>query len=364
MNQNMTRRKFVSASALGAGASLMGAPALAKKAGRELKMLTCWPKNFPGLGNSAERFAKRVERASEGRLRIKVFGAGEIVAPFEVLDAVASGAGDLTHDTPYYWFGKDPAFVYFAVVPFGLTADEHFTWLKFGGGQALWDELGENHGVKPLASVNTGAQMGGWFKKPINSANDLKGLRVRHPGLGGEMLSRLGATPVNIPGGELFTALQSGTIDGLEWIAPWNDLAFGFHRVAKYYYYPGFHEMGHCLGSHVNKDVWESLSDGEREILQTAADAEYLTSLAEYNARNLASLDTLINKHGVKLQPWPDDIVAEMQRIAPATLEKTAAASPMATKVHKSWIAFRDSQRQWGDIGDYANAQLKNRGQQ
>ncbi|NOD85983.1 MULTISPECIES: TRAP transporter substrate-binding protein [unclassified Ruegeria] len=358
MSFKVTRRKFFKTATAATGAAALAAPALAQ-GGTELKMLTCWPKNFPGLGTSAERFAKRVSDASEGKLRIKVYGAGEIVAPFEVLDAVASGAGDLTHDTPYYWFGKDPAFVYFAVVPFGLTADEHFTWLKFGGGQELWDELGAAHGVKPLANLNTGAQMGGWFKNPIETAADLQGLRVRYPGLGGQMLSRLGATPVNIPGGELFTALQSGTIDGLEWIAPWNDLAFGFHRAAKHYYYPGFHEMGHTLSSHVNAEVWAGLSDTERAIMQDAADAEYVTSLAEYNARNLDALNTLVNDHDVQLHEWPSDIVQEMQRIAPEVLAESAAKSPMATKVHESWIAFRENQRQWGEIGDYANARLK-----
>ncbi len=361
MSHSITRRNVISAVATGVAASTLAAPAIAQ-GGRELKMLTCWPKNFPGLGTSAERFAQRVSNASGGSLRIKVYGAGEIVAPFEVLDAVAAGAGDLTHDTSYYWYGKDPAFVYFAVVPFGLTADEHFTWLKFGGGQELWDELGADHGVKPLANINSGAQMGGWFKNPIEKISDLQGLRIRYPGLGGQMLARLGATPVNIPGGELFTSLQSGTIDGLEWIAPWNDLAFGFHRAARHYYYPGFHEMGHCLSSYVNADVWAGLSDSERAIMQDAADAEYVTALAEYNARNLSALDTLVNEHGVLLHEWPDEILTEMKRIAPEVLSENAAKSPMATRVNESWTAFRDAQKRWGEIGDYFNARLKQQG--
>lgn len=361
MSSTVTRRNLVKGTVLCAGAATLPAPAIAQ-GGTELKMLTCWPKNFPGLGTSAERFAQRVGLASGGKLRIKVYGAGEIVAPFEVLDAVASGAGDLTHDTSYYWFGKDPAFVYFAVIPFGLTADEHFTWLKWGGGQELWDELGAAHGVKPLANLNTGAQMGGWFKKPIEKASDLQGLRIRYPGLGGEMLSQLGATPVNIPGGELFTSLQSGIIDGLEWIAPWNDLAFGFHRVAKHYYYPGFHEMGHTLSSYVNADVWSGLSDSEKSIMQTAADAEYITSLSEYNARNLSALETLIKDHGVQLHKWPTEIVDKMKSIAPDALAQNAAKSPLAAKVNKSWIAFRDLQRRWSEIGDYANMRLKQKG--
>ena len=361
MSKSITRRGFVAGTATAGLATGLATPAVAQ-GNRELKMLTCWPKNFPGLGTSAERFAERVATASDGSLTIKVYGGGEIVAPFEVLDAVANGSGDLTHDTSYYWFGKDPAFVYFAVVPFGLTADEHFTWLKFGGGQELWDKLGAQHGVKPLANLNTGAQMGGWFKEEINSAEDLQGLRVRYPGLGGQMLSKLGATPVNIPGGELFTALQSGTIDGLEWIAPWNDQAFGFYRAAKHYYYPGFHEMGHALSSYVNLEVWESLSEAERGIMQDAADAEYITSLAEYNARNLTALNSLVNEHDVQLHQWPDDIISEMKNIAPEVLAENAAKSEMAAEVHESWVAFRDSQRSWGEIGDYINARLKQEG--
>ena len=359
MTIKMTRRGF--AAAIGgatASAAILNTPALAQTK-KELRMLMGWPKNFPGLGTSANRLAKRVEQASDGGLKIKIFGAGEIVSTFEVLDAVATGSGDMTHDTSYYWFGKDPAFVYFAVVPFGMSAGEHFAWLKFGGGQELWDELGAQHGVKPLAVLNTGAQMGGWFKEEIKSAADLQGKKVRYPGLGGQMLATLGAVPTNIPGGELFTALQSGTIDGLEWIAPWNDLAFGFHRAAKHYYYPGFHEMGHCISSYVNLDVWNSLSDSHKSILQTAADAEYVTSLAEYNSRNLAALNTLVTKHDVQLHRWPNDILEEMVRITPETMEANASKSPMAAKVSESWMKSRDEQLHWGDIGDYINASLK-----
>lgn len=354
---NVTRRGF--AAAVGAvGATAMAAPAIAQGK-KELRMLMAWPKNFPGLGTSAERFAQRVDTLSGGDISVKVFGAGEIVSPFEVFDAVASGAGDITHDTSYYWLGKDPAFVYFAVVPFGLTADEHFTWLKFGGGQELWDNLGAQHGVKPLAVCNTGAQMGGWFKEEIKSGADLQGKKVRYPGIGGQMLSELGAIPTNIPGGELFTALQSGTIDGLEWVAPWNDLAFGFYRVAKHYYFPGFHEMGHSVSSYVNLDVWNDMSETEQAILQNAADAEYGVGLAEYNARNLSALDQLVNQHGVQLHQWPDDIIAKMQEILPRVMEEHAAKSEMATEIANNWNAFRDQQREWGNVADYINAILK-----
>lgn len=355
---NVTRRGF--GAAVGAiGASALAAPAYAQ-GNRELRMLMSWPKNFPGLGTSAERFAQRVNALSDGAITVNVFGAGEIVSPFEVLDAVASGAGDLTHDTSYYWLGKDPAFVYFAVVPFGMSADEHMTWLKFGGGQELWDKLGAQHGVKPLAVLNSGAQMGGWFKEEINSAADLQGKKLRYPGIGGQMLSELGAIPTNIPGGELFTALQSGTIDGLEWVGPWNDLAFGFHRVAKHYYYPGFHEMGHALATNINIDVWNDMSATEQAIMQNAADAEYSVGLAEFNARNLNALNQLVNEHDVQLHQWPDDIVTKMEEILPRVMNEHAAKSEMATEVAASWTKSRDEQRAWGAVSEYINASLKN----
>lgn len=361
MTDKMTRRAFGATALTGLAAAGLATPAIAQDA-KELKMLMVWPKNFPGMGTSAERFAERVDQLSEGSLRIKVYGAGEIVPAFEAFDAVKNGVGDMTHCTSYYWFGKDPAFVYFAVVPFGLTADEHFTWLKYGGGQELWDELGAQHGVKPLAVFNSGPQMGGWFRDEIKTVADLQGKKVRFPGLGGQMLAELGAVPTNIPGGELFSALQSGTIDGLEWVAPWNDLAFGFHRAAKHYYYPGFHEMGHCGSSYVNLDVWNALSDTEKVIIQNAADAEYITSLTEFNARNLAALNTMVNEHGVQLHRWPDEITDKVLEIAPGVIAASAAKSPMATKVHENWIAFRDEQRRWAMIGDYPNAELKQKG--
>lgn len=364
MQKKYSRRNFGAGLLAGLGAVSMVAPSTVEAAFKKdgvthLRMLMGWPKNFPGMGTSANRFAERVADLSDGELVINIFGAGEIVATFEVLDAVALGAADMTHDSPYYWYGKDPAFAYFAVVPFGMTADEHFTWLKQHGGQELWDELGAQHGVKPLACLNTGAQMGGWFKEEIRSAEDLEGKKIRFPGLGGQLLAKLGAVTTNIPGGELFTSLQSGAIDGLEWVAPWNDMAFGFHRVAKHYYYPGFNEMGHCMSTHINLNVWNKLSKRHKAILETAADAEYITGLAEYNARNLNALDVLTTEHDVQLHRWPDDIMQKMLEYNPEILAKNAAKSPMAKKVSDSWMASLEKQHKWAEISDYPNAELK-----
>ena len=211
---------------------------------RELKMVTTWPKDFPGLGTMAERTAQFITEMSGGALRVKVYAAGELVSAFESFDAVSTGAADLYHGAEYYWVGKAKAYPFFTAVPFGMTAVEIMAWTEFGGGHELWDELAAQFNIKPFIAGNTGHQMGGWYKEPINSLEDLRGRKIRMPGLGGEVLRRVGASAVAISGGEIYQALQSGAIDGTEWVGPWNDLAFGFYREAKYYYWPGFHEPG------------------------------------------------------------------------------------------------------------------------
>ena len=223
------------------------------------KMVTTWPKNFPGLGTAPERFAKNVALMSQGQLEVKVFGAGELVPALEVFDAVSGGTAEMGHGAGYYWKGKAPEAQFFTTVPFGMTAQEMNGWIHHGGGQALWEEVYAKFGLVPLAAGNTGVQMGGWFNKEINSVADLKGLKMRIPGLGGEVFKRIGGLPVLLPGSELFTALQTGAIDASEWVAPYNDLAFGLHKAAKYYYYPGWHEPGPALELIVRKEAFESL---------------------------------------------------------------------------------------------------------
>ena len=232
-------------------------------------MVTTWPKNFPGLGTGAQRLADRITNGTEGRIEVKLFSAGELVPPFESFDAVSQGTADMYHAAEYYWQGKSKAFNFFATVPFGLTASEVDAWIYHSGGQALWDELSADFNLKPLMAGNTGVQWGGWFNKEINSIEDFKGLKMRMPGLGGEVLRRLGAAAVALPGGEIFPALQAGTIDATEWVGPWNDLAFGFYKITKYYYWPGFHEPGTILSLGINKDVWESLSASDQSLIET-----------------------------------------------------------------------------------------------
>ena len=220
-------------------------------------MVTTWPKNYPGLGLAAENLSKYVNEMSNGRFKIKVYGAGELVPAMGVFDAVSQGNVELGHGASYYWTGKLKSSQFYTAVPFGLTAQEMNSWIHWGGGQELWEEAYAPFNLVPLAGGNTGVQMAGWFNKEINSIEDLKGLKMRIPGLAGEIFSRAGAETVVLPGSDIFLALQQGVIDAAEWVGPYNDLTFGFHQVAKYYYYPGWHEGGSTLEIIINKDAYK-----------------------------------------------------------------------------------------------------------
>ena len=359
----MKRRNFLTGAAVagvaGAAASTLSAPAIAQGK-RDLKMVTTWPKNFPGLGTAAENLALRITEMTDGQLTVKVFAAGELVPPFESFDAVSSGTADMYHGAEYYWQGKNPAFNFFAAVPFGFTASEINAWIYFGGGQELWDELSGGFNLKPFVVGNTGVQMGGWFNKEINSLEDFKGLKIRMPGLGGEVCRRIGASAVGLPGGEIFPALQSGAIDATEWVGPWNDLAFGFYKVAKYYYYPGWHEPGTALSCAINKGVWESFSKTQQAIVRSAITTENTVNLAEFNARNEGSLEVLLNKHGVQLRQFPNDVLEAIGTASGEVVREAGESSPLAKKVYDSFIASRREAIAWGKIAEqaYLNARL------
>lgn len=361
----MKRREFLKGATIaGAAAAVTAASSLAKPAiaegRRELKMVTTWPKNFPGLGTGAQRFADRVTKSTDGRITVKLYAAGELVPAFESFDAVSSGAADMYHGVDYYWQGKHKAYNFFAAVPYGFTAVENDAWIHHGGGQQLWDELGAQFNIKHLPCGNTGVQMGGWFNKEIKSVEDLKGLKMRMPGLGGEVLRRLGASAVALPGGEIFPALQSGAIDATEWVGPWNDLAFGFYKVTKYYYWPGFHEPGSTLAVGINKGVWDSFSDSDKELVTNCAFAENNYMLAEFNARNTDSLNTLINKHGVQLRQMPDDVLTALGNASGDVVAEVGQIDEIGKKVYESFMNFRKTAIAWSKVSDqaYMNARL------
>ena len=365
---SLNRRKFLSAGALAGTAGLMtacdcadrcggpvaGAAALGPVKERELKMVTTWPRDFPGLGDGASYVARAITEMSGGSMNVKLFAAGELVGALDVFDAVSGGAADMYHGAEYYWTGRSKAFAFFTGVPFGMTAAEIMAWTEYGGGQELWDELSEKFNIKGLAAGNTGHQMGGWFKKEINSLDDLQGLKIRMPGLGGEVMRRAGASAVNIAGGELYQALQSGNIDATEWVGPWNDTAFGFYREAKYYYWPGFHEPGSQLGVGLNKELWDDFTPREKSIVTNACRAANNQMIAQYAHFNGTSLKTLIDEHDVKLRQMPEDVMAALAQHSKDVLEEAAAEDELSGRIFESYRKALKEGQEWSRISDEA----------
>jgi TRAP-type mannitol/chloroaromatic compound transport system substrate-binding protein len=351
-----TRRKFIAAALAGA----VAAPAVALAQTMKWRMVTSWPKRLPGPGMSAERVAERIRALSGGRIDIAVYAAGEIVPAFGVLDAVGNGVADIGHTASFYWQGKMPAAAFFTTVPFGLTPGEHVAWIDAGGGQALWDELYAPFGVKPFMGGNTGVCMGGWFRHELKSLADLRGLKLRSLGLGGEVYRRLGATPQTTPPAEILTSLQSGVLDGAEFVGPGTDIALGLYRVAPFYYYPGFNKpngTGECI---IARKVWDTLADDLKAIVAHACAAEANFALAEMERLNAEALAALTTQHNVRLAVFPRDLVGAARKEAVDVLGELAARDVATTKVHGSYMAFRARTAPWSRVS--IEAVLSSRG--
>jgi TRAP-type mannitol/chloroaromatic compound transport system substrate-binding protein len=347
----MRRRAILAAAgsfAVGAAATFP-APAIAQGR-RQLRMVTDWPEGLPGLQTSAVRLAETIGMVTGGRIAIEVFPAGAFVRPFESFDAVGAGVADMYHSAENYFEKKSPAFNFFASVPFGFTADELFAWVHHGGGQELWDELSGRFNVKSLLCCNGGCQMGGWFNQEITSPQGFKGLRYRMPGPGAEVLRRLGATVVALPGGDIVPALKSGAIDASEWIGPWLDMAIGLHEAVGYYYYPGFHEPGTGFSLGINRRVWESFDASERTIIEAVAAGEYARSLAEFDANNAQSLRRLRDEGTVKILRFDDKVLKEFYRLSMAVVAEIGAGDELSRKIHASYEQFRGPAMDWSDI--------------
>ena len=327
----------------------------------EWKLVTTWPKGLPGLGAAPENFARRVNEASGGRLRIKVFGAGEIVPPFEVFDAVSRRVAEAGHGASYYWKGKIPAAVFYTAVPFGMTAQEANGWLHYGGGLALWRELYAPFGVVPFAGGSTGVQMAGWFNKRLNSREDLAGLKMRIPGLAGEVFDAAGGSAVRIAGGEVYTSMQTGVIDAVEWVGPYNDRTLGLMEVGDYYYYPGWHEPGAMLEFIVNQDSLSALPQDLQAIVKYAARAVNQDMLDEYTARNNNALKSLIEEHGVQLRRLPDDVLLALWQGTQEVMDKLVATDPMAAKVYDSYRDFYNGVRNYHHISEQSYINTRDR---
>ena len=340
-----TRRNFTVAAA-----SLLAAPSIARAQTMKWRMVTSWPKRLPGPGMSAERIASRIRALSGGRIDITVYAAGEVVPAFGVLDAVGNGVADIGHTASFYWQGKMPAAAFFTTVPFGLTPSEHVAWVDAGGGQALWDELYKPFGVKPFMGGNTGVCMGGWFRREMKSLADVRGVKIRSLGLGGEVYRRLGATPQTTPPAEILTSLQSGVLDAAEFVGPGTDIALGLYRVAPFYYYPGFNKpngTGECI---VALKVWEPLSAELKAAVAHACAAEASYALAEMERLNAEALDALVKQRNVRLTAFPGDLVAAARKQADDVLGELAQRSRETAKVHDSYVAFRASTAPWSRI--------------
>ena len=310
---------------------------------------------------SAQRLSKRIQELTEGRIHTTYYAAGERVGAFASFDAVASGNAQAYCAAEYYWKGKHPAFAFFTTVPMGLLYSEMDAWIKYGGGQELWDEVSDKFGLKAFANGNTGVQMGGWFNKEMNSAADFKGLKMRIPGLGGDVLAKLGASPVSLPGGQIYENLVSGAIDATEWVGPYNDYFMKFYEAAKYYYYPGFHEPGSQVSFGMNKSWWSKLPKLDQAIIQAACNEENARQMAETTWNNGIYLDKLVKDHGVKLKKFSDDIYDSFGKASAAVFAETRAHDALTAKVYDSFVAARKNVGTWTGYSDAPYADQRNR---
>jgi len=356
----MKRRQFVTGVAAAAGLSACAEEETASTTSArstetfEWNMVTSWPAGLPGIGVGVQNLADRLEKTSNGRLKVKVYAGGELVPALEVLDAVSRGTVQMGHDSAYYHRGKVPAAQYFTAVPFGQTVHEKNAWLYYGGGLELWRELYAPFNVIPFVAGNTGVQMAGWFNKEINSVADLKGLKMRIPGVGGEVMRRAGVTQVNVPASEIFTALQTGALDAAEWVGPYNDIALGLHKAARYYYYPGWHEPGPMLQFTVNRDAWNTLPEDLQEIIGTACQAINVDMMADHTWGNAVALKQLKEDPNVELRRLPDDVLKLLRQYSQEALDELSANDEGAARIQASFNDFQNMAIPYHEISEMA----------
>jgi TRAP-type mannitol/chloroaromatic compound transport system substrate-binding protein len=328
----MERRTFLSGAAGVAAAAGLAAPALAQER-TTWRMVTTWPRGFPGLGTGAQRLADRITAMSGGRLTVEVFAAGEMVPPLQAFDAVIEGSAEMSHGAAYYWQNKSQATNFFTGVPFGMSSRELAAWIRYMGGQELWDEVYDQFGMKGFINGDTGVQAGGWFNNELTGLDDIQGINFRTPGLGGQVWSRLGANVVNMPAGELFAALQSGALDAVEFVGPYNDLALGFHQVRSHYYTSSFIEPGAATELAVDRAKFEALPDDLQQIIEIACQAEYDQVASDFYANDPNALRTLVEEHGVTTHDtFPDDILEAGAAAAQEIFEELRSSSDPLTK--------------------------------
>lgn len=354
----MKRREFLHKAVLtttAASASfVLNAPAAHAKKTFRWKMVTTWPPHFPVLGEGAELFAKWVGELSDGRLTIQVYGGGELVPPLEAFDAVSQGTVEMGHGASYYWAGKSPATQFFTSIPFGMNAQQMNAWIYSGGGLELWNEVYAPFNLVPFPAGNTGVQMGGWFNREIHSIKDIKGLKMRMPGLGGKVIAKAGGTAVLSAGGEIYTNLERGVIDATEWVGPYHDYLMGFYKAAKFYYYPGWHEPGSVLELFVNKGAYEKLPADLKRAVQTAAARSNTWMLSEFESKNNTYLQKLLKEEKVNLKKFPDDVLTSFKQYAKEVIDEVTSEDPMSKKVYGSFSSFQKDIAQWAKVSEAA----------
>jgi TRAP-type mannitol/chloroaromatic compound transport system substrate-binding protein len=353
----MQRRKFLKGAALaGAGsisvAASFPAPALAQSMPEiKWRIASSFPKSLDTIYGGAEVVAKRVAELTDNKFQMRTFAAGEIVPGLQVLDAVQNGTVEAGHTVSYYYVGKDPTFAFDACMPFGLNVRQQNSWMRNGGGLELMRDFYKDYNIVQFPAGNTGTQMGGWFRKEIKTVEDLKGLKFRIAGIAGQILSKLGVVPQQIAGGDIYPALEKGTIDAAEWVGPYDDEKLGFNKVAKYYYYPGWWEGGPQVSLQINKQQWESLPKHYQAAIETACSEATLWMLAKYDSQNPAALKKLVGS-GTLLRPFPRPVMEACYAAANEVYNEIAAKNEKFKKVYEPWKKYREDQLLWFRVAE------------
>ncbi len=354
MDENSRRNFLKKAGAVTGATFAVGAPAVHVARKYNWRMVTAWPPNSPLLGEGAEMLARLIEEMSGGKLKIRIYGGGELVPPLESFEAVSQGVIEMGHGSSYFWGGKAAAAIFFTAVPFGMTAQQTNGWFYAGGGLELWQEVYAPFNLISMPVANTGVQMGGWFNKEIRTIEDYKGLKMRMPGFGGRVITKAGATVVLSVGSEIYMNMERGVIDAAEWVGPYHDYLMGFHRTAKYYYYPGWQEPSATLELFINRKAFESLTKDLQAVIKTAAYRMNLWILSEFESRNNIYLQKLINAYGVQLKRFPDSVLKALKSHTKDVMDELTSKDPMSKKVYASYSKFQKDVSAWAAVSEIA----------
>jgi len=348
----MKRREFLKAAGVGMTASAVAAPAIAQSMPEvKWRLAASWPKSLDTLFGGCEYFAKRISEITDNKFQIQVFAAGELVPGLQVLDAVQNGSVEMGNTALYYYWGKDPAFTFGTALPFGLNARQMNSWLRFGGGADLLNDLLKNFNCTGVAAANTGAQMGGWFRKEIKSIDDLRGLKMRIGGFAGTIMAKVGAVPQQLAAGDIYPALEKGTLDACEWVGPYDDEKLGFYKVAKYYYYPGWWEG--CGQAHniINLAKWDELPKSYQSAILTASGDAWEWVIGRYDYNNPPALKRLLSQ-GVLLRAFPPDVMEASYKAATEIYADLSKTNPHFKKLYDSLVAFRGDSLVWLQVAE------------